>query len=79
LAEGTSPATAAATLLGTSRRRRRVRGHAVPYLLIAPVVVTIAVILGYPLYFLVKLSFQRYGLFELIRHTGVYVGLANYR
>jgi len=41
--------------------------------------VTIAVILGYPLYFLVKLSFQRYGLFELIRHTGIYVGLANYR
>jgi N,N'-diacetylchitobiose transport system permease protein len=42
-------------------------------------VVTIALILGYPLYFLVRLSLQRYGLFELIRHSGVDVGLANYR
>jgi len=51
----------------------------VPYALIAPVVVTIALILGYPLYFLVRLSLQQYGLFELIRHQGVGVGLANYR
>jgi N,N'-diacetylchitobiose transport system permease protein len=51
----------------------------VPYALIAPVVVTIALILGYPLYFLVRLSLQQYGLFELIRHKGVGVGLANYR
>jgi N,N'-diacetylchitobiose transport system permease protein len=79
VAEGTSTATAAATLLGTSRRRRRVWGRTVPLLLIAPVLVTIAVILVYPLYFLVRLSFQRYGLFELIRHAGVDVGLANYR
>ena len=43
---------------------------AVPYGLIAPVVVVIAVILGYPLYWLVKLSFERYGLFELIRAQG---------
>jgi N,N'-diacetylchitobiose transport system permease protein len=41
--------------------------------------VTIAVILGYPLYYLVRLSLQQYGLFELIRHKGVGVGLANYR
>jgi len=51
----------------------------VPYALIAPVVVTIALVLGYPLYYLVRLSLQRYGLFELIRHKGVGVGLANYR
>jgi N,N'-diacetylchitobiose transport system permease protein len=51
----------------------------VPYALIAPVVVTIALILGYPLYFLVRLSLQQYGLFELIRHKGIDVGLANYR
>ena len=36
-------------------------------------------ILGYPLYWLVRLSLQQYGLFELIRHKGVGVGLANYR
>jgi N,N'-diacetylchitobiose transport system permease protein len=51
----------------------------VPYALIAPVVVAIALILGYPLYFLVRLSLERYGLFELIRHAGAYVGLANFR
>jgi N,N'-diacetylchitobiose transport system permease protein len=50
----------------------------VPYLLIFPVVAAIAVILGYPLYNLVKLSLEKYGLFELIRHSGTSVGLDNY-
>jgi N,N'-diacetylchitobiose transport system permease protein len=36
------------------------------------------VILGYPIYWLVKLSTQQYGLFELIRHKGIGVGLRNY-
>jgi N,N'-diacetylchitobiose transport system permease protein len=80
LSEGTSTATAAGTLTLTSRRRRRLWGRvAVPYALIAPVVVTIALILGYPLYFLVRLSLQQYGLFELIRHKGIGVGLGNFR
>jgi N,N'-diacetylchitobiose transport system permease protein len=78
----TSSNAAAGTLLGTSRRRRRFWGRAlqgaVPYGLILPVLVVIGVILGYPLYWLVKLSTQRYGLFELIRHQGVGVGLDNY-
>ena len=78
----TSSNAAAGTLLGTSRRRRRLWGRAVqgavPYGLILPVLVVIGVILGYPLYWLVKLSMQRYGLFELIRHQGVSVGLHNY-
>jgi N,N'-diacetylchitobiose transport system permease protein len=51
---------------------------AVPYGLILPVLVVIGVILGYPLYWLAKLSLQRYGLFELIRHQGVSIGLHNY-
>jgi N,N'-diacetylchitobiose transport system permease protein len=46
--------------------------------LILPVLVVIGVILGYPLYWLVKLSTQRYGLFELIRHQGVSIGSHNY-
>jgi N,N'-diacetylchitobiose transport system permease protein len=46
--------------------------------MILPVVAVIGVILGYPLYWLAKLSLQRYGLFELIRHHGVPVGLGNY-
>ena len=49
-----------------------------PYWLILPVLVTVGAILGYPLYNLVKLSFQRYTLFELIQRKGVDVGLANY-
>ena len=35
-------------------------------------------ILGYPIYNLVQLSLQRYGLFELIQHHGVYIGLHNF-
>jgi len=50
----------------------------VPYLLVAPVLVAVGAVLGYPLYQLVELSFQRYGLFELIRHSGVWIGLHNY-
>jgi N,N'-diacetylchitobiose transport system permease protein len=76
-------AAAAGTQTGVSRRRRRSRARllqgATPYGLILPVVVVIAVILGYPLYWLVRLSTQRYGLFELIQHHGTSVGLDNYR
>jgi N,N'-diacetylchitobiose transport system permease protein len=66
-----------------SRQRRRltwgrVARGSVPFLLILPVIVFIGAVLGYPLYSLVSLSFQHYGLFELIRHTGQSVGLANY-
>jgi N,N'-diacetylchitobiose transport system permease protein len=76
-------APAAETPQHGSRRRRRFWAHtaqgAVPYGLILPSVLVIAVVLGYPLFWLVKLSLQRYGLFDLIRHQGVYIGLANYR
>jgi N,N'-diacetylchitobiose transport system permease protein len=64
------------------RRRRplaaRLAQGASPYLLILPVLVATAALLGYPLYNLVRLSFQHYGLFELIRHHGQSVGLANF-
>ena len=33
-----------------------------PYALIAPALIVIVAILGYPVYFLVRLSFQHYGL-----------------
>src|SRR5471032_1498775 len=75
-------ASAAETTLFRSRRRRRFWGHtlraAIPYSLILPVLVVIGVILGYPLYWLVRLSTERYGLFELIRHAGVSVGFDNF-
>jgi N,N'-diacetylchitobiose transport system permease protein len=38
----------------------------------------ILAVLGYPLYKIVALSFQKYGLFELIRHSGTWIGTANY-
>jgi len=57
---------------------RRIFAASVPYGLILPVVGAIAAILGYPLYRLVRLSTQHYGLFELIRHKGQSIGLHNY-
>jgi N,N'-diacetylchitobiose transport system permease protein len=42
------------------------------------VIVVITAILGYPLYKLVTLSFQKYGLFELIQRRGTWIGLDNY-
>ncbi len=59
-----------------SRRRRPLSWT--PYGLIAPVAVVVGLILGYPIYQLVRLSFERYGLFELIRHQGHWIGLKNY-
>ena len=80
------PAATAATVAGTalqSRRRRRSWHRralpvAAPYALLLPTAGVIAAVLGYPLYLLVKLSFQKYGLFELVRHKGHYIGTANY-
>ena len=69
--------------LGGRRRRpftlRRLGAAVVPYLLVLPVVVAIGAILGYPLYRLAVLSFQRYGLPELIQRKGEWIGLDNYR
>jgi N,N'-diacetylchitobiose transport system permease protein len=42
------------------------------------VLAVIGAVLAYPLYSLVRLSFQHYTLFELIRHAGQSVGLANF-
>src|SRR4051794_36065822 len=65
-----------------SRRRRlswvRVARASVPYWLILPVVAALAALLGYPIYSLVRLSFQHYTLFELIQHHGQWVGLDNF-
>jgi N,N'-diacetylchitobiose transport system permease protein len=77
------PAFAAGAALGQSRRRRRrLRDRAlrlaVPYSLVTPATLVIAAILGYPIYYLIRLSFQRYGLFQLVRHAGEPIGTANY-
>ena len=75
-------AVAAETALPSRRRRplslRSIARASVPYWLLLPVVVVIGAILGYPLYHLVKLSFEQYGLFELIRREGKWIGLDNF-
>jgi N,N'-diacetylchitobiose transport system permease protein len=73
---------AAGAAFATLRRRRLTRARiaraVAPYGLIAPSLLVIGAILAYPLYFLVRLSFQHYGLFELIRHQGTWIGLHNF-
>ena len=78
-----SPSLASGPALGPARRRRRLTGRRVlnlsaPYLLVLPVVVAIGAILGYPIYNLVRLSLEHYGLFELIQRKGEWIGLDNY-
>ncbi len=64
-----------------ARRRSvwaRVRRGSLPYLLILPVLAAVVAVLAYPLYNVVTLSFQRYGLTELIQHSGHWIGVSNY-
>jgi len=60
------------------RFRTRVGRGSVPYALLLPATVVIVAVLGYPLYKILALSLQQYGLFELIRHQGKWIGLDNY-
>ena len=54
-------------------------GRWLPYLLIAPSLVALVALFGYPCYLLVRISFQRLGLAELVQRRTVYVGFSNYR
>jgi len=69
--------------VGRPRRRplvwRRVLNSSVPYLLVSPVVFVLFAVLAYPIYYLVRISLEKFGLFELIQHHGVYIGLDNFR
>jgi N,N'-diacetylchitobiose transport system permease protein len=67
--------------LASRRRRfsrRRVGQLASPYVLLAPAAAVVGIVLAYPLYLLAKMSFEKYGLFELIRHQGHWIGTRNY-
>jgi len=57
---------------------RRAFGASVPYWLVLPVLITIGAVLGYPIYHLVRISFQQSDMFELIAHKGKPAGLHNY-
>jgi N,N'-diacetylchitobiose transport system permease protein len=59
-------------------RARRLR-PLVPYALLAPSLLVLAAILGFPLYRLVVISLQQFGLRELIAGRGRFIGLQNYR
>ena len=80
-------AAAPAAEIGTptsSRRRSRTPGEAVralapPYLLLLPTLVVLVGVLAWPLWWLGRISFEHYGLAELIAHRGVWTGLDNYR
>jgi N,N'-diacetylchitobiose transport system permease protein len=80
---GRFPASAAAAGTLPSRRRRRawresVGGRLSGYALVIPTAAVIGAVLAYPIYFLVRLSFEQYGLPELIQHKGVWIGADNY-
>jgi N,N'-diacetylchitobiose transport system permease protein len=64
---------------GRGRSFRRLVDGSAPYALLAPALAVLAAVLGYPLYLLVKLSFQEYGLPQLIARKGEWIGLENYR
>jgi N,N'-diacetylchitobiose transport system permease protein len=49
-----------------------------PYLLITPSLIALGLILGYPIFKLFSLSFERYGLSEIIAGKGVFIGLGNF-
>jgi N,N'-diacetylchitobiose transport system permease protein len=60
------------------RQRRRSAGS-LPYGLVLPSVVLLLGLLGYPLFVLVKTSFQELNLRQLVRRQTVWTGLDNYR
>jgi N,N'-diacetylchitobiose transport system permease protein len=75
--------TAAAAEAGRARRRRRALGERAsrslaPYLLLAPAALVIGAVLGYPVYLLIRLSLQQFGLAELVTKKGNWIGLDNY-
>jgi N,N'-diacetylchitobiose transport system permease protein len=77
-------ATSAADLGLSDRRRGRglragIRDNVTPYLLLLPTLAVLVGVLAWPLYWLGRISFEHFGLEELIAHKGTWTGLDNYR
>jgi N,N'-diacetylchitobiose transport system permease protein len=78
---GESHRTAPRHSVAPSRRRRlrRLASRSLPYLAIAPALITFVVLLGYPVYLVVLTSLEHFGLRELANGGETWVGLANYQ
>lgn len=63
----------------TTKTPSRRRINLWPYLLIAPALAVIGVILGYPIVRLFELSFQQYGLEQILFGAAQYVGFDNFK
>ena len=61
------------------RRGRPLWARVLPYLLVAPTVVGTAYLLAYPLVRNLLISFQKFGIAQLIRGGAEFVGLDNYQ
>jgi N,N'-diacetylchitobiose transport system permease protein len=77
-------ATSAADLGLSDRWRSRglragIRDNVTPYLLLLPTLAVLVGVLAWPLYWLGRISFEHFGLEELIAHKGTWTGLDNYR
>jgi N,N'-diacetylchitobiose transport system permease protein len=78
MADGRRPAHGLA--VAPPRRHRRARiGRALPYLAIAPALVTFVLLLGYPVLLVVETSLQHMVLRELINGGVTWVGLQNFQ
>jgi N,N'-diacetylchitobiose transport system permease protein len=73
---GTDPAPS--TPASGPRRARRARSRGAPYILIAPAIGLLIVMLGYPLVRLVVMSLQEFGLRQQFGAAAPWVGLENY-
>src|SRR5262245_27507632 len=57
----------------------RRRSSSLPYVLVLPSIVVLAVMLGYPLVRLVTMSLQEYGLPQVFGQPAAWVGFDNFR
>ena len=62
-----------------SRRSRLTFGRVLPYLAIAPALITFVLLLGYPVVLVIETSLQHMGLRELINGGTTWVGLRNFQ
>ncbi len=74
-----APAPVPVAATGAHRRSRRHGRPVLPYVLIAPTVVVLAVVLGYPVARLIVQSGQEYGMAQVFGAPARWVGFANFR